>query len=79
VLPCPLRIGRISDPLTVVGELKLSDEQYLFNRIVLAAWNRRSMTELNVTREAFMEALRGRGWSYDAKHHAWRKGTRANQ
>jgi 16S rRNA G966 N2-methylase RsmD len=53
--------------------------QYLFNGIVLAAWGRRSMAELDVTRETFAEALRSRGWNYDAKRYVWRKGAGANQ
>jgi hypothetical protein len=37
------------------------------------------MAELDVTRETFAEALRSRGWNYDAKRYVWRKGAGANQ
>ncbi|MBM4143646.1 MAG: hypothetical protein FJ225_08670 [Lentisphaerae bacterium] len=50
--------------------------QFLFNRIVLEAWKHRSLSQLAVTREAFAEALRKRGWHYDAGRHAWTHGVR---
>jgi len=48
--------------------------QFIFNRIILAAWQRRSLFELNVTKETFAEALRSRGWVYSDKSHAWTYG-----
>jgi hypothetical protein len=53
--------------------------QFLFNQMVLEAWKRRSLAQLNVTREAFADALRARGWSYDVKSHRWVRGARRGQ
>jgi 16S rRNA G966 N2-methylase RsmD len=72
---CPVVFDRLLDQvLTECRERTEVTSQYLFNRVILAAWNNRSMSELAVTRETFMDALRRRGWSYDTKHHAWRRG-----
>jgi len=76
----PALFGELLDAaLCECREREEVTSQFLFNRIVLAAWNRRSMTELGVTRETFMEALRQRGWDYDAKRHAWRRGGHGSQ
>jgi adenine-specific DNA methylase len=48
--------------------------QYLFNRLILLAWQHNSLKELAVSRQEFAEALRHRGWTYDAAKHLWRKG-----
>jgi hypothetical protein len=50
--------------------------QYLFNKLVLRAWLRQSLSELSVKREVFVEELQKRGWRYDPRRHTWRSGTR---
>ena len=51
--------------------------QSLFNRLVLAAWQRQSLSQLSVPREAFSRELQARGWAYDERRHVWRKRTPA--
>jgi len=50
--------------------------QYIFNKLILAAWERNSLSELSVTREKFAEELRARGWAYDTRRHVWRRAGR---
>ena len=48
--------------------------QYLFNKLILMAWEHNSLRELAVSRQEFADALRTRGWNYDAAKHMWRVG-----
>ena len=48
--------------------------QCLFNKLVLAAWQRQSLSQLTVAREDFSRELEERGWHYDQRRHAWRRG-----
>lgn len=51
---------------TVYGE-------YLFNNVVIKAWNEGAINALNISRTEFMNLIREYGWNYDKKHHYWIK------
>jgi 16S rRNA G966 N2-methylase RsmD len=56
-----------SDSNTVYGE-------YLFNRVVIDAWNKGAIGSLTVTRDEFTQVIEDLGWHYDLQHHYWSKG-----
>lgn len=61
-------IARILDETqegTVYGE-------YLFNRIVVDAWQAGALGSLDIDRNEFAAMIERRGWSYDDKAHCWR-------
>lgn len=45
--------------------------EYLFNQLILAAWNSSSIEDLNVEKSAFNELLENKGWRYDEVNHNW--------
>lgn len=47
--------------------------EYLFNKLVIAAWNNASINSLNISRIDFIEMVESYGWRYDASHHYWTK------
>lgn len=47
--------------------------QFLFNRMILLAWERKALSRLRVSRLEFAAALRKKGWTYDEKRHVWRR------
>jgi adenine-specific DNA methylase len=53
--------------------------QFLFNKLILRAWRSHSLSELAVSRREFVEALRQRGWEYDATRHIWRRAVASRQ
>lgn len=53
--------------------------QYLFNKMILLAWEHQSLSQLAVTRQDFIAALIERGWRYDERKHAWRRGDRSDE
>ena len=48
--------------------------EYLFNRVVLDAWNKRAIGSLAVSRDEFSKIIGNLGWRYDPRHHYWHKG-----
>jgi 16S rRNA G966 N2-methylase RsmD len=56
------------DSNTIFGE-------YLFNRVVIDAWNKGAINSLSISRDQFTEMMEGLGWHYDARHHCWSKET----
>jgi hypothetical protein len=48
--------------------------EYLFNRIVVHAWQRGVIDELKVSKEEFTLLLENRGWRYDESKHLWSRG-----
>jgi DNA modification methylase len=59
-----------SNSNTVYGE-------YLFNRVVIDAWNKGAIGSLTITRNEFTELIESLGWHYDPQHHYWLKGNKA--
>jgi 16S rRNA G966 N2-methylase RsmD len=47
--------------------------EYLFNKIVIEAWNRRAIGSLNISKTEFIDLIKQHGWSYDEEHHFWIK------
>ncbi len=45
--------------------------EYLFNRVIIEAWNRSAIGSLRVTKEEFTRLLRSHGWRYDQQNHYW--------
>lgn len=52
---------------TVYGE-------YLFNRVVIEAWNKGSIGSLTVTKDEFTQLIESLGWHYDPQRHYWSNG-----
>lgn len=48
--------------------------EYLFNRMVIAAWQNGSISSLNIARTDFIDLLRQKGWQYQERTHMWIKG-----
>ena len=48
--------------------------EYLFNRVVMDAWNKGAISSLSVTKDHFTRIIEALGWHYDARHHYWSKG-----
>lgn len=62
-------IGRILSSTTgdrIYGE-------YLFNRVVMEAWNRCAIGSLNISKNEFMDLIKQHGWCYDEDQHLWMK------
>lgn len=55
-----------SNSVTVYGE-------YLFNRVVVEAWEKGAINSLSITKNEFTELLESLGWHYDPRHHYWLK------
>ncbi len=55
-----------ADAPTVYGE-------YLFNHLVIEAWNKGAISSLAVTKNEFAALIESLGWHYDAQHHYWSK------
>ncbi len=51
--------------------------EYLFNQAVIDAWKKGAIGSLTVSRDEFTQIIEGFGWHYDAQHHYWFKGERA--
>lgn len=47
--------------------------EYLFNRIVIEAWDRRATGSLNISKTEFIDLIKQHGWSYDEERHLWVK------
>lgn len=66
---------------TIQGILAGSDSnvmygEYLFNRVVIDAWNKGAIGSLVITRNEFTELIESLGWRYDSRRHFWFKGRR---
>ena len=45
--------------------------EYLFNRIVIAAWQHGAIGSLNISKTEFIDLIQRNGWQYDEKNHVW--------
>ncbi|HXZ40203.1 MAG TPA: DNA methyltransferase [Terriglobales bacterium] len=65
------------DVAEAVGEVLDSAEsgqiygEYLFNRIVMAAWQHGAIGSLNISKTEFIDLIQRNGWLYDEKGHRW--------
>ena len=48
--------------------------EYLFNRIVIEAWEKSAIETMDLSRSEFSDLLERRGWQYDEANHYWVKG-----
>lgn len=48
--------------------------EYLFNRVVIDAWNKGAISSLTITKNDFAKLIEDMGWHYDSQHHYWIKG-----
>ena len=60
------------------GEGKIYGE-YLFNKLVIQAWNASAIQSLRISKGEFANLLEDRGWHYDPADHSWRKNGRLEQ
>jgi len=63
----------LNETLSACAGLDEITSQFIFNRVILLAWEKRALAQLRVTRSDFAAALHERGWRYDEKRHVWRK------
>ena len=47
--------------------------EYLFNRLVIDAWNSSAIGSLNLSKNEFTTLLEEQGWRYDDTNHFWLK------
>lgn len=47
--------------------------EYLFNRIIIDAWNAGALGSLNVSKTSFIDLMNAEGWSYDETSHRWHR------
>jgi 16S rRNA G966 N2-methylase RsmD len=47
--------------------------EFLFNRLVVEAWDKSAIQSLDLPKEEFVELIREQGWNYDAPTHSWVK------
>ncbi len=45
--------------------------EYLFNRVVIDAWNKGAIDSLTVTIDEFTQMIENLGWHYDPQRHYW--------
>ena len=45
--------------------------EYLFNQIVMAAWQQGAIGSLNISKTEFIGLIQRNGWLYDEKDHVW--------
>jgi len=50
--------------------------EYLFNQIVMAAWQHGAIGSLNMSKTEFVDLIQRNGWLYDERNHIW---TRSGQ
>jgi hypothetical protein len=51
--------------------------EYLFNRVVIDAWNKGAIGSLTITKNEFTQLIESLGWHYDPQHHYWCKENKA--
>jgi hypothetical protein len=45
--------------------------EYLFNQIVMAAWQHGAIGSLSISKTEFIDLIQRNGWQYDEKAHLW--------
>ena len=58
-----------------VGQTLYSEA--VFNKLVIAAWNKSALQRLNISRSDFISLIENYGWNYDLDHHCWTKARKA--
>jgi adenine-specific DNA methylase len=57
----------------VPAEKGALSNDYLFNQLIIMAWEYDSLSTLEVTKECFVEFLKNKGWIYNTERHGWTK------
>ncbi len=73
------RVDRLNgfDVADVVREVLCSAKsekmygEYLFNKVVMAAWQHGAIGSLNISKTEFIALIQRNGWQYDEKNHVW--------
>ncbi len=52
--------------------------EYLFNRIVIDAWNKGAISSLTITKDEFTQVIENLGWHYDPHRHYWSRGNQTH-
>jgi len=47
--------------------------EYLFNRVIIEAWENSSIENINISKHDFIDILNNMGWRYDSRRHYWIK------
>jgi 16S rRNA G966 N2-methylase RsmD len=50
--------------------------EYLFNQIVMAAWQHGAIGSLNISKTEFIDLIQRNGWLYDERNHVWMRSGR---
>jgi len=45
--------------------------EFLFNKVVIEAWQKGAISALNITRKGFSDLIKEHGWHYDGDNHYW--------
>ena len=48
--------------------------EYLFNRIIIDAWNAGALSSLQMSKTAFADLMADEGWLYNETCHQWQRG-----
>ena len=67
----------ITEILDTAGSKHLYGE-YIFNRLLIEAWQKGAISAMNITRTGFADMIREHGWHYDRENHYWIKGNIPN-
>ncbi len=51
--------------------------EYLFNRVVIDAWNKGAIDTLTISKNEFTQLIESFGWHYDPQRHYWAKENKA--
>jgi hypothetical protein len=65
-------VEALDETLRVVKDTKVFGE-FLFNSLVIEAWNHGAIQSLDISKKDLMSLLEERGWEYDETHHFWVK------
>jgi DNA modification methylase len=47
--------------------------EHIFNQLILAAWHKQAIASLQITKNDFIDIIKGHGWEYDEENHHWVK------
>ncbi len=77
----PKKVGKTGefDIYKAIGDILSSTQtdkvygEYLFNKVVIEAWNSSAIGSLNINRLEFSDLIRQHGWYYDEANYCWVK------
>jgi DNA modification methylase len=45
--------------------------EYLFNRVIMDAWEKGALSAVSISKQAFTDIIKNKGWHYDSIQHCW--------